>query len=49
MAFGYIVEDRLIVYTFRKELGYGKGKSGNWWALRALGAICEREERLRVT
>lgn len=46
MAFGYIKDDKLIVFTQHKELGYGKGKQGNWWALRAFGAICEAEERL---
>jgi len=48
MAFGYRTRDgeRLIVYTERKELGHSKGKRGNWWALRAFGAIADSQEEL---
>ena len=49
MALGYIydLDDQLIVYTFLKELGYGKRPGGNWWAMRALVAMADNEERVK--
>ena len=49
MAFGYIENDTLIIFTFKKELGYGRGKSGNWWALQAIDAIADGSERLEYS
>lgn len=46
MAFGYIDGDMLVLYTFRRDLGYGKGKRGNWWVLRAFDAIADMREEL---
>ncbi len=48
MAFGHLSHDgeKLIVYTEHKELGYGKGKRGNWWALIAFSAIADKKEDL---
>ncbi len=46
MATGCIKGDKLVAITERSELGYGHGKSGNWWALRAFGAMCDRETEL---
>ncbi|MFW5748076.1 MAG: hypothetical protein ACOCYT_00535 [Chloroflexota bacterium] len=52
MALAYFNDDdysdeKLIVFTFLKELGYGSAHSGNWWAQRALLAIADDEARLR--
>ena len=47
MAFGYIDKDKLIVYTPRSDLGYGKGRRGNWWALRAFSALCDQHVSLQ--
>jgi len=48
MAFGHLSHDgeKLIVYTEHKELGYGKGKSGNWWALIAFDVIADEKKDL---
>ena len=46
MAFGYLDDTQLILYSFKKELGYGRGRKGNWRALIALDALCDEQERL---
>ena len=47
MAFGYTSGDRLILFTFRRDLGYGKGKRGSWWALIAFDAMADMREELQ--
>jgi len=47
MAFGYIDGDKLVLFTLRRDLGYGKGKRGSWWALIAFSAIADVREELR--
>lgn len=41
MAIGCVVGDKLHVLTERGDLGYGRGKSGSWWALIAFDALCD--------
>lgn len=43
MPLGNVQGERLVVLTERGDLGYGRGKSGNWWALRAFGALCDEQ------
>jgi hypothetical protein len=47
MAFGYIDGDKLILFTFRRDLGSGKGKRGSWWALIAFDAMADMREQLQ--
>jgi hypothetical protein len=47
MAFGYIDGDKLILFTLRRDLGYGKGKRGSWWALIAFSAMADVREELQ--
>jgi len=47
MAFGYIDGDRLVLFTFRRDLGYGKGRRGSWWALIAFSAMADAREELQ--
>ena len=47
MAFGYINGDKLVLFTFRRDLGSGKGKRGSWWALIAFGAMADMREELQ--
>jgi hypothetical protein len=46
MAFGYIDGDKLVLFTLRRDLGYGKGKRGSWWALIAFSAMADVREEL---
>ncbi len=46
MPIGTVDADKLKVVTERRNLGYGHGKSGNWWALRAFGAVCDEQIEL---
>jgi hypothetical protein len=39
VALGYVDGDKLILVTPRRDLGYGKGKGGSWWALTAFSAM----------
>jgi hypothetical protein len=41
MAFGYVDSDKLVLFTSRRDLGYGKGKRGSWWALIAFSAMAD--------
>ncbi|MDA8220068.1 MAG: hypothetical protein M0Z94_20900 [Dehalococcoidales bacterium] len=43
MPIGNVQGDKLVVVTERGDLGHGRGKSGNWWALRAFGAMCDEQ------
>ena len=43
---GCVVGDKLQVLTERGDLGYGRGKSGSWWALIAFGALCDEQVEL---
>jgi hypothetical protein len=47
MAFGYINGDKLVLFTFRRDLGSGKGKRGSWWALIAFDAMADMREELQ--
>jgi hypothetical protein len=47
MAFGYIDGDSLVLFTFRRDLGSGKGKRGSWWALIAFDAMADIREELQ--
>jgi hypothetical protein len=47
MAFGYIDGDKLVLFTSRRDLGYGKGKRGSWWALIAFSAMADVREELQ--
>jgi hypothetical protein len=47
MAFGYIDGDKLILFTPRRDLGYGRGKRGSWWALIAFSAMADVREELQ--
>ena len=47
MAFGYIDGDKLILFTFRRDLGSGKGKLGSWWAPIAFDAMADMREELQ--
>ena len=47
MAFGYVDGDKLILFTFRRDLGSGKGKRGSWWALIAFDAMADLREELQ--
>jgi hypothetical protein len=47
MTFGYIDGDKLILFTFRRDLGSGKGKRGSWWALIAFDAMADAREELQ--
>ena len=38
--------DKLHVLTERGDLGYGRGKSGSWWALIAFDAMCDEQVEL---
>lgn len=46
MPIGTVDGDKLKVITERRDLGYGHGKSGNWWALGAFGAMCDEQIEL---
>lgn len=46
MAFGYIDENKLVLFTYRRDLGYGRGKRGSWWALIAFSALADDREEL---
>jgi hypothetical protein len=41
MAFGYVDGDKLVLFTCRRDLGYGKGRRGSWWALIAFSAMAD--------
>ena len=43
MPIGSVQGEKLTVLTERADLGYGHGKGGNWWALRAFGAMCDQQ------
>jgi hypothetical protein len=47
MAFGYINGDKLVLFTFRRDLGSGKGKRGSWWTLIAFDAMADMQEELQ--
>jgi hypothetical protein len=47
MAFGYIEGNKLVLFTYRRDLGYGKGKRGSWWALIAFSALADDREELQ--
>jgi hypothetical protein len=47
MAFGYVNGDKLVLFTFRRDLGSGKGKRGSWWALIAFDAMADMREELQ--
>ena len=46
VPFGCLKADKLLVVTERSNLGYGRGSRGKWWALTALGALCDEERAL---
>ncbi|MCL5958765.1 MAG: peptidyl-tRNA hydrolase [Chloroflexi bacterium] len=46
MPVGCVDGDKLAVVTVRSDLGWGKGKHGNWWALRAFSAMCDQHDDL---
>lgn len=46
MPIGNVAGDKLVVITERSDLGWGKGKHGNWWALRAFSAMCDAQDEL---
>jgi len=46
MAFGYIDGDKMVLFTYRRDLGYGKGRRGSWWALVAFSALADDREEL---
>lgn len=46
MPIGNVQGEKLVVVTERGDLGYGRGKSGNWWALRAFGAMCDEQREM---
>lgn len=46
MPIGNVQDEKLVVVTERGDLGYGWGKRGNWWALRAFGALCDEQQEL---
>ena len=46
MPIGCVVGDKLHVLTERGDLGYGRGKSGSWWALIAFDALCDEQVEL---
>jgi hypothetical protein len=47
MAFVYRNDDKLVLFTLRRDLGSGKGKRGSWWALIAFAAIADAREDLQ--
>jgi hypothetical protein len=47
MVFGYVDGDKLILFTFRRDLGSGKGKRSSWWALIAFDAMADLREELQ--
>jgi len=47
MAFGYVDGDKLILFTFRRDLGSGRGKRGSWWALIAFDAMADMREEIQ--
>lgn len=46
MPLGCAVGDKLHVLAERGDLGYGRGKSGSWWALTAFDALCDEQVEL---
>lgn len=47
MAFGYVDGNKLVLFTLRRDLGYGRGKRGSWWALIAFSAMADVREELQ--